>query len=246
MKAVAVIPARWASTRLPGKVLADIGGKPLIQHVWERVKTAREIAKVVVACDEAHVADRIRAFGADARLTRKDHVSGSDRVAEIAERLEADIVVNIQGDEPFIDPLLIDELVRALANDRTSVMATVIKRITIREDFLDPNIVKAVIDKDSNALYFSRAPIPYRRDGERIDFSCCFRHIGIYAYRRAFLLSYCKWPRSYLEQEESLEQLRVLENGGRIKTVETRTEAIGIDTPEDLVKANDLYRKLHS
>jgi 3-deoxy-manno-octulosonate cytidylyltransferase (CMP-KDO synthetase) len=236
MKALGVIPARWASTRLPGKVLIDIAGKPLIQHVWERAKKARRLADVIIACDEPHVVDRARAFGAHAVLTAKDHPSGSDRVAEAARKSDADIIVNIQGDEPLIAPKLIDGLVDALAKDGAAAVATAVKRIAGEEEFRNPNVVKVVIDQKGNALYFSRASIPFKRDGKPSDFSKYFRHLGIYAYRRDFLFSYCQWPKSFLEQEECLEQLRVLEAGYRIKCVETDVETIGVDTPEDVIR----------
>ncbi|MBF0386813.1 MAG: 3-deoxy-manno-octulosonate cytidylyltransferase [Candidatus Omnitrophica bacterium] len=243
MKAVGVIPARWASTRLPGKILSDIGGKPMLQHVWERAKRALELAEVIVACDEQAVLTVARSFGATAVMTRADHPSGSDRVAEAVANYAADIVVNIQGDEPFIEPGLIDALVSALRKDPVPVMATVIKAVTGQADLVNPNIVKVVIDKDHNALYFSRAAIPYHRDGEVSDYSRYFRHLGIYAYRSEFLKALCRWPKSFLEQEECLEQLRVLEQGYKIKTVRTETDTIGVDTPEDLMKAREYYEK---
>ncbi len=237
MKAIGVIPARWASTRLPGKVLVDINGKPMLQHVWERAQRARKLSEVIVACDEPHVLERAKAFKANAVLTAKSHASGSDRVAEAAAKTSAEIIVNIQSDEPFIQPRLIDQLVEALEKDAVAVMATPIKRIASEEEFRNPNVVKAVIDRSGNALYFSRAAIPFKRDGKPSDFSRYFRHLGLYAYRRDFLFSYCTWPKSFLEQEESLEQLRVLEAGYRIKCVETDIETIGVDTPEDVFKA---------
>jgi 3-deoxy-manno-octulosonate cytidylyltransferase (CMP-KDO synthetase) len=245
MTAIGVIPARWTSTRLPGKVLADIGGKPMLQHVWERARRSVKLSGVMVACDELNIFDAAKAFGADVVMTRKDHPSGSDRISEAAAGRDADIIVNIQGDEPFIDPGLIDALVSSLEADTVPVMATAIKRIGQKIDFLNPNIVKVVIDKKANALYFSRAPLPYHRDGEPSEYSRYFRHIGIYAYRREFLHEYCSWSKSFLEQEESLEQLRVLENGYKIKTVETSIETLGVDTPEDLVRARKYYENTH-
>jgi 3-deoxy-manno-octulosonate cytidylyltransferase (CMP-KDO synthetase) len=245
MTALGVIPARWSSTRLPGKALADIGGKPMIRHVWENARRSLKLTEIIIACDEPRVHAAALAFGARAVMTRQDHPSGSDRVAEAASASEADIVVNIQGDEPFIDPRLIDALVDALAADPASAMATVVKRFGSKDDFLNPNMVKVVIDRDHHALYFSRAPVPHHRDGVPSDYSRYFRHIGIYAYRRDFLLQYCAWPKSFLEQEEALEQLRVLENGHRIMTVETTIDTIGVDTPEDLEKARLYYEKTH-
>jgi len=234
MKALGVIPARLGSTRLPEKILRLIGGKPMIQHVWERAKRAKRLSDVVIACDEPHVVERARDFGANALLTSRDHPSGSDRVAEAVKKTDADIVVNIQGDEPLIAPELIDGVVEALTKDASAVVATAIKRVRTAEEFNNPNVVKVVADKNGSALYFSRAAIPFRRDGVRSDFSKCFKHLGIYAYRRKFLFDYCQWPKSFLEREECLEQLRVLEAGYRIKCVETDFETIGVDTAEDV------------
>ena len=244
MKAIGIIPARWASTRFPGKILAPIAGKPMLERVWERVKAARALSEVIIACDEAHVLERALAFGAKAVLTRPDHPSGSDRVAEAAAMTDADIIVNIQSDEPLIQPGLVDALVGSLTEaDASCVMATPIRRITGIEEFLNPNVVKVVKDKNSCAMYFSRAPIPFNRDGVP-DTENYFKHLGIYAYRRAFLFEFCRWPKSFLEQQECLEQLRVLEQGFRIKTVETDMEAIGVDVPEDVIKV-ETYMKAH-
>ena len=242
MKAIGVLPARWASTRLPGKVLIDICGKPLVQHVWERVRKCKRLSEVIIACDEAHVLERCKAFGANAVLTSRDHPSGSDRVAEAVSRSDADIIVNIQADEPLIEPGLIDDLVLALENDEASVLATPIKRLVKAEDFNNPNIVKVVVDVNGHALYFSRAAIPFKRDGKPADYTRYFRHLGLYAYRRDFLFMYCQWPKSFLEQEECLEQLRVLEAGYKIKCVETDVEAVGVDAPEDVQKVINLLR----
>ena len=243
MKAIGILPARWASTRLPGKVLVQIAGKPMLERVWRRVKAAKELADVVIACDEPHVLEAAVAFGAKAVLTRKDHPSGSDRVAEVAAATDADIIVNIQADEPLIEASLIDDLVRSLKDDKGCVLATPIKRIAGVEEFHNPNVVKVVVDKNHCALYFSRSPIPFKRDGAP-DVSCYFKHLGIYAYRREFLFEYCRWPKSFLEQEECLEQLRVLEAGYKIKTVETDMETIGVDTPQDVMKV-ETYMKAH-
>jgi 3-deoxy-manno-octulosonate cytidylyltransferase (CMP-KDO synthetase) len=246
MKAIGVLPARWASTRLPGKVLVKIAGKSMLERVWTRVKGAKELVDVIIACDEPHVLDAAKAFGAKAVLTRKDHASGSDRVAEVAALTDADIVVNIQADEPLIDPLVIDALVKSLREDKTCVLATAIKRIISIDEFRNPNVVKVVIDQKQCALYFSRSPIPFKRDGACVeaDVTNYFKHLGIYAYRREFLFEYCRWSKSFLEQEECLEQLRVLEAGYKIKTVETTMETIGVDTPADIVRV-ETYMKAH-
>ncbi|MBF0122326.1 MAG: 3-deoxy-manno-octulosonate cytidylyltransferase [Candidatus Omnitrophica bacterium] len=243
MKAVGVLPARWASTRLPGKVLVDICGKPLVQHVWERVRQCKRLSEVIIACDESNVLERCKAFGANAVLTSRDHPSGSDRVSEATSRSDADIIVNIQADEPLIDPVLIDDLVLALENDEACVVATPIKRIGSALDFNNPNIVKVVVDVNGHALYFSRAAIPFKRDGEPSDHSRYFRHLGLYAYRRDFLFTYCQWSKSFLEQEECLEQLRILEAGYKIKCVETDVDSIGVDTHEDVQKVINLLRR---
>lgn len=230
MNAMAVIPARWASTRFEGKVLAEINGKPMIQHVYERVLQADHIKRVCIACDEEHVRQAALAFGADAVMTAKNHPSGSDRIAEAVQNIDVDIVVNVQGDEPLIDPRVIDDLVTVFQNN-DCVMATAIKPITDEGDLNNPNIVKVVVDVHHHALYFSRAAIPFNRDQRAAQY---YRHLGIYAYRKNFLLEYIKWPESKLEQTECLEQLRVLENGYKIKTIQTDMETIGVDTPEDL------------
>lgn len=241
MKTIGVIPARWASTRLPGKVLVDIAGKPMIQRVWERVKQAKSLSEVIIACDEQHVVDRCKAFGAKALLTDKNHPSGSDRIAEVVRNNPCDVVINIQGDEPLIEPKVIDDLAAALKDANVS-MATVIKRIRDEVEFRNPNVVKVVIDKNGYALYFSRASIPFKRDGKPSDYSKYFKHLGIYAYRRDFLLDYCTWGKSFLESEECLEQLRVLEAGHRIACVETNFESIGVDTPEDVARVTAILK----
>jgi 3-deoxy-manno-octulosonate cytidylyltransferase (CMP-KDO synthetase) len=242
MKIVGVIPARWHSTRFPGKILADINGRPMLQRVWQQAQKARMLSSVIVACDAAHVLEQVRLFGATGVMTRADHVSGSDRVAEAVHDSDAQGVVNIQADEPLIDPSLIDALCRALIASPGFEVVTAVKRISTKEEFYSPNVVKAVVSTQGEALYFSRSAIPFRRDGEPQDYTHYLKHLGIYAYRRKFLLQYCRWPKSFLEQEESLEQLRILEAGYRIKTVLTESESIGVDTPEDLVKVNGHIR----
>lgn len=241
MKAVGIIPARWASTRLPGKVLVPIAGKAMLQRVWERAMRARELSEVIIACDEPRVLEAAQAFGARAVMTRVDHPSGSDRVAEAAAATDAGIIVNIQCDEPLIQPGLIDALILDLKADAGCVLATPVKRISGLEEFHNPNVVKVVVDRNKCALYFSRSPIPFKRDGV-MDTARYFKHLGIYAYRREFLFDFCRWPKSFLEQEEALEQLRVLEAGFKIKTVETSMDAIGVDTPEDVLKV-ETYMK---
>lgn len=236
MKTIGVIPARMASTRFPGKVLANIGGKPMIQWVWEKAKKAKKLGDVLIACDHPSVFAAAKKFGANAVMTDPKHPSGSDRIAEAVGRVPCDIIVNIQGDEPFIDPATINDLASLLQGDGDVHMGTVIKPIVSDEEFVNPNVVKCVVDEAGFALYFSRSPIPYLRDKTSKKPSR-YKHLGLYAYRKDFLLQYKDWPRSSLEAVEQLEQLRVLERGYRIKTTVTHDESIAIDTPDDLTKA---------
>jgi 3-deoxy-manno-octulosonate cytidylyltransferase (CMP-KDO synthetase) len=235
-KVLAVIPARYASTRFPGKVLADIGGKPLVWHVYERTRRAQLVSETVVATDGDAVAEALRPLGVPVVLTRADHASGTDRAAEVARGSDAEIVINVQGDEPLIDPGTIDATLRPLIADPSVPMATARRRITDPERIGNPNVVKVVCDPNGRALYFSRSPIPYIRDAaDRGAASQCYwQHIGLYAYRRDFLLGYAGMASTPLERLEKLEQLRVLENGYPIAVVETDYESIGVDTPEDL------------
>ncbi|RME32582.1 MAG: 3-deoxy-manno-octulosonate cytidylyltransferase [Deltaproteobacteria bacterium] len=241
MKTVILIPARYASTRFPGKPLADLQGKPMIQWVVERCQQVASAAQVLVATDDERIAARVDEFGGRAVMTRPDHPTGTDRLAEVAETLEADLIVNVQGDEPLIDPGHIETAITALRDDREAVMATLCAPLTRKEEFLDPNVVKVVCDRQGRALYFSRAPIPWPRDNgddlERALTACgARRHIGLYVYRRPFLLDIPRLERTPLEQVESLEQLRVLEHGYSIAVAEVEDYSIGVDTPEDLEK----------
>ena len=243
MKTLGVIPARFASTRFPAKVLAPINGAPMIAHVWKRAKECRQLDDVLIACDHTEVLNAARAFGAKAVMTDSRHASGSDRIAEAVKDLDVDIVVNIQGDEPFVDPAAIDALVAALKDDPACLMGTVVKVITDERDFTNPNVVKCVLDASGYALYFSRAPIPYNRNALGPAGLTLYKHLGLYAYRKEFLLQYTRWPRSVLESTEQLEQLRALENGVRIKTVVTKAESIAVDTLEDLKTAEEFLRR---
>lgn len=240
MKTIGVIPARWASTRFEGKVLADINGKPMIQHVWERAKQSECLDDLVIACDDQRVVKAAEKFGAQAILTSADHASGTDRIAEVVEPLEVDIIINIQGDEPLICPTIIDSLVKMLIDDPSCSMGTVIKAIDNEDDLANTNIVKVVVDGEMNALYFSRAGIPHNRD--RNDTILHYKHLGIYAFRKEFLLCYKNLPKSNLEIAEQLEQLRALEYGYKIKTVLTEIDTIGVDTPEDLKQVELLLK----
>ncbi len=240
MSTIGVIPARHASTRFPAKVLARIAGKPMIQHVWERVSQCKQLDLILIACDHPDVFNAATGFGAKAVMTDPNHPSGSDRIAEAIGLLDqVDLVVNIQGDEPFIDSQTIDDLALSLKNDQTCAMATVIKEISNEVEFLNPNVVKCVVDDKGFALYFSRAPIPFNRNAQQPVGSKRYKHLGLYAYRKDFLMQYKDWPKGLLEATEQLEQLRVLERGYKIKTIVTQYESIAVDVPEDLKKAEE-------
>lgn len=233
MNAAAIIPARYASTRFPGKALADLKGKPLIQWVWEAVSGSELFSDIVIATDSALIRDAAKRFGARVTLTREDHPSGSDRVAEVAKGLDVQIVVNAQGDEPLIDKAALSSLLKTF-DDPQVRMASLMTRIRDPQQLDDPNTVKVVVDQRSDALYFSRSPIPCNRD--RASWNGYWRHIGVYAYRKQTLLEFVALPQGELEQVEKLEQLRALEHGIPIRMVETSYQGIGIDTPEDLLK----------
>jgi len=242
-----IIPARYASTRLPGKPLLDIAGQPMIVRVVECAR-ACGAQRVVVATDDERIRDAVTAFGAEVVMTGAGHLSGTDRLAEAIALLDLDddeIVVNLQGDEPLMPPLLIRQVASLLAARPAAVMATACHAITQREDFLNPNVVKVVTDRDGHALYFSRAPIPWPRDamsGASATHIKAFRHIGLYAYRAGFVARYAAWPACPLETSESLEQLRVLWQGEKIAVVEAEeAPASGVDTPEDLERVRKYY-----
>jgi 3-deoxy-manno-octulosonate cytidylyltransferase (CMP-KDO synthetase) len=240
-KILGVIPARHASSRFPGKALATVGSRTMLELVWERVSMARYLGAVVVATDDERIFRAARAFGAQVRMTRADHVSGTDRVAEVASAFgDSELVVNIQGDEPLIDPNAIDAAVLPLLEEPAIPMGTLKKRIEDPRELSDPNVVKVVTDRFENALYFSRANIPFVRETGGLNPGASYKHIGLYVYRRDFLLRYSALPVGPLEQLERLEQLRALENGFRIRVVETDYESIGVDTPADLEKVRAL------
>jgi 3-deoxy-manno-octulosonate cytidylyltransferase (CMP-KDO synthetase) len=238
-KILGVIPARFASSRFPGKVLAQISSKSMLQHVYERASLARYLTATIIATDDERVHEAARSFGARVVMTRADHVSGTDRVAEAASGEDAELVVNIQGDEPLIDPAAIDAAILPLAHDPEIVMGTLKKAIEDPREITDANVVKVVTDRNGDAIYFSRCPIPYERDQARPGIH--FKHIGLYVYRRDFLLGFSALPVGPLEQAERLEQLRALENGYRIRVVETECESLGVDTPEDLERVCRLF-----
>ncbi len=252
MNITAVIPARFASVRFPGKALAIIDGKPMIQHVYERTLRASLVNSAIVATDDERIHQAVTAFGGDCRMTRPDHETGTDRLAEVAAKLSSDIIVNVQGDEPLIEPEMIDQAIRPLLADPGIRMGTLKCRIRCLHDFLSPNVVKIVTDREGNALYFSRSPLPFFRDKwqDLKDESfasgklLCFKHVGLYVFRRDFLIEFAATPPSFLEKAEKLEQLRAVENGVRIRVVETEYESIGVDTPEDLAKARERFKNI--
>jgi 3-deoxy-manno-octulosonate cytidylyltransferase (CMP-KDO synthetase) len=241
---IAVIPARYSSTRFPGKALVDIKGRPMIQWVYEGTKRSKLINRVIVATDNERIVSAVKSFGGEVMMTSPHHATGTDRIAEVAKSLECDIVVNVQGDEPLIRPEMIDEALLPLVQDASIPMGTLCRKIEDREDAFDPNVVKVVFDKNGFALYFSRSPIPWDRDTwagksswkELSLVNPMYKHIGLYVYRRDFLLDYAAMPATALEAAEKLEQLRALENGHKIKTVITQYESFGVDIPDDLSK----------
>jgi 3-deoxy-manno-octulosonate cytidylyltransferase (CMP-KDO synthetase) len=231
-KAVGIIPARWGSTRFPGKALHEISGKPLLRHVWERCRRAKKLDHVIIATDDFRIAEAAFDWGAEVAMTSPNHASGTDRIAEVAGKMKRFAhVINIQGDEPLIEPKLIDRLVRELQRDRKLEMITAAHPFADPRDAESRHQVKVVVSQKGEALYFSRAAIPFVRDAStRAQY---FRHQGIYGYRRDFLLRFVRWKTSPLERAESLEQLRALENGVRIHVVMTGSGSPGVDTPED-------------
>ncbi|MEA3146438.1 MAG: 3-deoxy-manno-octulosonate cytidylyltransferase synthetase [Verrucomicrobiota bacterium] len=236
-KIVGIIPARWGSTRFPGKALHGIAGKPLIRHVWERCLEADCLDQVVIATDDMRIAEVGFNFGAEVAVTAADHPSGTDRVAEVARKLKkASIILNIQGDEPLVDPALLRRLVRKLQDNRNIPIITAATPIS-PEELLSENNVKVVMDRRGDALYFSRSAIPFRRGTSEIP---SYKHLGIYGYRRKALLEFVRMSPGSLEQAEQLEQLRALENGLKIRVVVSETGSIGVDTPEDATEVERL------
>lgn len=241
MKIVGVIPARLKSTRLPEKPLQMIAGKYLVQRVYEQAKKARHLDDVNIACDHEKIAAACREAGAKVMLTSPSCSSGTDRVAEIARKMKADVFLNIQGDEPLIDPRTIDQ-VALLFRDKTVVMGTAVVSLKHKKDINDPNVVKAVLDKQDNVLYFSRSPLPYQRN--QVKELVYYKHLGLYGFRREFLLKFAALPQTVLEKSESLEQLRALENGYKIRAVITKYDSIGVDTAKDLKKVCAIIRRM--
>jgi len=245
MKITAIIPARYGSSRFEGKPLVDILGKPMIQHVYERVLQAKLITEVIVATDDRRIFEAVQRFRGRVVMTSRRHSSGTDRVAEVARKLKSEIIVNVQGDEPLIKGAIIDKAVRPLLTDKTLVMSTLRIRLRDAGDWLNPNVVKVVTDGNGDALYFSRAPIPYPRGLGLRELEAkvpeekealpkgIYKHIGVYVYRKEFLLKLSRMKPTPLEKLEKLEQLRALENGFRIKAVAVNYDPVSVDTPED-------------
>ena len=254
MSVVAIIPARFGSTRLPGKPLAQIGGRPMIQHVYQSAAKAKVLDRVIVATDDRRIEAAVRKFGGEVMMTSPDHASGTDRLAEVARKIKADLLVNLQGDLPFISARTITQAVQPLRRDRNIPMATVCTAIYDESEWRNPNIVKVLTDKARLALFFTRAPIPFRRNdaidpsGKKIVGSSRrrlwgYRHLGLYVYRREFLLKFARLRPTSLEQIESLEQLRALENGHRIYVAQVDERSVEVDTPADLLRAENYLKR---
>jgi len=246
VRILAVIPARYASSRLPGKPLVEIDGRPMVQWVYEAAGRVASVERVVVATDDARVATAVAGFGGEAVMTSPAHPSGTDRVAEVARRIGAEIVVNLQGDEPLIDPQVVEQAIEPLLAEAVVVMSTLCTRLHDEAQWRDPNVVKVVRAANGDALYFSRAPIPHPREATPVDACPVYKHLGLYGYRADFLERLTELPPSPLEQVERLEQLRVLEAGYRIRVVETAHDTIGVDTPDDLERVRVLVVGSHS
>lgn len=239
MKIIVVIPARYASTRFPGKALADILGKTMIERVYNRVKLVKEVDKILVATDDDRIYQEVKGFGGEVVMTASHYKSGTDRIAAVAAEIDCDLVVNVQGDEPLLNPLMVSEAINPFKEEEGLKMSTLKKRIDTEVELNNSNVVKVITDKYGYALYFSRLPIPYLRN----EYARHYKHIGLYVYRRDFLLHYTSLKPTPLEKSESLEQLRVLENGYKIRVVETEYNSIGVDTPDDIKRVKRLLEE---
>lgn len=245
MKVTVVIPARYASTRFEGKPLAMLLGKPMIQHVFERSLEAKSVDRVIVATDDDRIFDAVNSFGGEAVMTSASHACGTDRLAEVAAELDSDLIVNVQGDEPLIYPEMIESAVDALIDAPLASMSTLKYKITDLVDINSPSVVKVVVDKDDFALYFSRCAVPFNRDDAKgLERPAYYKHVGLYVYRRDFLMKFAGMESTPLENAEKLEQLRALENGFRIKVVTTEYDTIGVDEPKDLIKAEEILKEI--
>lgn len=244
-KVVAIIPARYHSNRFEGKPLAEIAGKPMIQHVYERAMNVPLLSRVAVATDDERIADCVRKFGGEVVMTRSDHVSGTDRLAEAATKIdipEQDVVVNIQGDQPLFEQEVVEQVARPLLDDPALPMSTLIYKIVRKEEINDPNHVKTVFDRHGNALYFSRSSIPFQRNPDEPVPPTYYKHLGFYAYRKGFLLTFVSLPEGEWERFEKLEQLRALEYGYTIRVILTEHDSIEVDTPKDLERVEAYLR----
>ena len=242
-KVIVVIPARYGSVRLPGKPLISLAGKPMIQRVVERARLAERADRIIVATDDERIVKAVEGFGGEARMTRAEHRTGTERVAEVAAREEGDVFVNVQGDEPLLDPQAIDVAVNSLLEEPQASISTVATLIKTPADIMDPNVVKAVLDFDGNALYFSRAPIPWVRDTMNKIQVRHLKHLGLYVFQREALLEYPTLPQGELERIEQLEQLRWLENGWKIRVAEVEHDAVSVDMPADVARVEKLLQK---
>lgn len=240
---VIVIPARFGSTRLPGKPLVSLAGKPMIQRVYERARMAARASRVIVATDDERIMKAVETFGGTARMTRPDHRTGTERVAEVAAHEKGDVFVNVQGDEPLLDPVAVDAAINALLEEPVAAIATVATPIKAPADIMDPNVVKVVLDFEENGLYFSRAPIPWVRDTTSKIQVRHLKHLGLYVFQRDALLEYPTLPQGELERIEQLEQLRWLENGWKIRVAEVEHDAVSVDVPEDVARVEKLLQK---
>jgi 3-deoxy-manno-octulosonate cytidylyltransferase (CMP-KDO synthetase) len=240
---VIVIPARYGATRLPGKPLVSLAGQPMIQRVYERAKLATRAHRVIVATDDERILKAVESFGGTARMTRPDHRTGTERVAEVAAHEKGDVFVNVQGDEPLLDPAAVDTAIDALLEEPAAAVATVATPIKTPADIMDPNVVKTVLDFDNNGLYFSRAPIPWVRDTAGKIQVRHLKHLGLYVFHRDALLEYPTLPQGELERIEQLEQLRWLENGWKIRVAEVEHDAVSVDVPEDVARVEKLLQK---
>jgi 3-deoxy-manno-octulosonate cytidylyltransferase (CMP-KDO synthetase) len=242
-KIVIVIPARYSSTRLPGKPLVLLAGKPMVQRVYERAKMAKTASRVIVATDDERIVKAVEAFGGEARMTRPDHRTGTERIAEVAAHSEGDVFVNVQGDEPLLDPQAVDTAVSSLLEDPPAAISTVAVPIKTPGDIMDPNVVKTVLDFDGNALYFSRAPIPWVRDTTAHQIVRHLKHLGLYVFQRDALLEYPTLPQGELERIEQLEQLRWMENGWKIRVAQVEHDAVSVDVPADVERVEKLLQQ---
>jgi 3-deoxy-manno-octulosonate cytidylyltransferase (CMP-KDO synthetase) len=242
-KVIVVIPARYGSTRLPGKALISLAGKPMIQRVYERARLATRVNRVIVATDDERIVKAVDGFGGEARMTRSEHRTGTERVAEVAAREDGDVFVNVQGDEPLLDPNAIDAAVSSLLEEPQASISTVATPIKTPADIMDPNVVKVVLDFEGSAIYFSRAPIPWVRDTTSKIQVRHLKHLGLYVFQRDALLEYPTLPQGELERIEQLEQLRWLENGWKIRVAEVEHDAISVDVPEDVGRVEKLLQE---